>query len=51
MWQEGPAAAGSIRREGSGLKGLPEERAVMLAEYIVEHEATVRRAAQVFHIS
>lgn len=33
------------------MKGLPEERAVVLAEYIVEHEATVRRTAQVFHIS
>ena len=33
------------------MKGLPEERAVLLAEYIVEHEATVRRTAQVFHIS
>ena len=33
------------------MKGLPEERAVALAEYIVEHEATVRRTAQVFHIS
>jgi putative DeoR family transcriptional regulator (stage III sporulation protein D) len=36
---------------GVGLKGLPEERAVALAEYIVEHEATVRQTAQVFHIS
>ena len=33
------------------MKGLPEERAIRLAEYIVEHEATVRRTAQVFHIS
>lgn len=33
------------------MKGLPEERAVRLAEYIVEHEATVRQTAQVFHIS
>ena len=33
------------------MKGLPEERAVALAEYIVEHEATVRQTAQVFHIS
>ncbi len=33
------------------MKGLPEERAIKLAEYIVEHEATVRRTAEVFHIS
>ena len=33
------------------MKGLPEERAVVLAEYIVEHEATVRQTARVFHIS
>ncbi|MEG1991419.1 MAG: sporulation transcriptional regulator SpoIIID [Christensenella sp.] len=33
------------------MKGLPEERAVALALYIVEHNATVRCAAKEFHIS
>jgi len=33
------------------LKGLPEERAVMLAQYIIEEEATVRQAAARFGIS
>ena len=33
------------------MKGLPEERAVTLALYIVETGSTVRRAAQEFHIS
>jgi len=33
------------------LKGLPEERAVALAEYIIKNNATVRDAASVFHIS
>lgn len=33
------------------MKGLPEERAVMLAQYIVEHNATVRQAAAVFAVS
>jgi putative DeoR family transcriptional regulator (stage III sporulation protein D) len=33
------------------LKGLPEERAVSLAAYIIENNATVRKAATVFHIS
>lgn len=28
-----------------------DERAVRLAEYIIEHDATVRAAAQEFHIS
>jgi len=53
MWQDrfpargrGPHPQGGVR-----LKGLPEERAVTLAEYIVEHKATVRQAAQVFCIS
>ncbi|MEG2203903.1 MAG: sporulation transcriptional regulator SpoIIID, partial [Oscillospiraceae bacterium] len=30
------------------MKGLPEERAVALALYIVENNATVRQAAKVF---
>lgn len=38
-------------REGVILKGLPEERAVTLGLYIIEHNATVRQAAKVFHIS
>lgn len=33
------------------MKGLPEERAVTLAQYIIENDATVRQTAQVFHIS
>jgi len=33
------------------VKGLPEERAVELAQYIVEHKATVRQAAGVFAVS
>lgn len=33
------------------MKGNPEERAVLLGEYIVEHGATVRQAAAVFKIS
>lgn len=33
------------------MKGLPEERAVALAEYIIKNNATVRDAASVFHIS
>ena len=36
---------------GLNLKGLPEERAVMLAEYIIENNATVRCAAKAFGIS
>ncbi len=33
------------------MKGLPEERAVGLAHYIIENCATVRQAAGVFGIS
>ena len=33
------------------MKGLPEERAVSLAAYIIENNATVRKAATVFQIS
>lgn len=33
------------------MKGLPEERAIDLALYIVENNATVRQAAQKFGIS
>lgn len=33
------------------MKGLPEERAIMLARYIVESNATVRQAAKKFGIS
>ncbi|MCL2035419.1 MAG: sporulation transcriptional regulator SpoIIID [Oscillospiraceae bacterium] len=33
------------------MKGLPEERAVSLALYIIEHNATVRQTAKKFNIS
>jgi len=33
------------------LKGLPEERAVQLAHYIIENNATVRQTAKKFNIS
>ena len=33
------------------MKGLPEERAVALALYIIENNATVRQAAKVFGVS
>lgn len=33
------------------MKGLPEERAIRLAQYIVEQGATVRQAAAQFGIS
>ena len=33
------------------MKGLPEERAILLAEYIIDNNATVRIAAAVFGVS
>lgn len=33
------------------MKGLPEERAIRLAQYIVEEGATVRQAAKKFGVS
>lgn len=33
------------------MKGLPEERAVQLAQYIIESNATVRQTAKKFNIS
>lgn len=33
------------------LKGLPEERAILLAQYMIENEATVRQTATKFGIS
>lgn len=33
------------------MKGLPEERAIQLAEYIIDNNATVRSAAAVFGVS
>ena len=33
------------------MKGLPEERAVAAAEYIIENKATVRSAARRFGVS
>ena len=35
----------------AAMKGLPEERAVLLGRYIAENGATVRKAAKVFQIS
>lgn len=37
--------------EGRRVKGLPEDRAVRLAQYIIEKDATVRQAAKSFSIS
>lgn len=37
--------------EGVILKGLPEERAVTLGLYIIDHNATVRQAAKQFAVS
>ena len=39
------------KRGGVTVKGMPEERAVTLARYIVENKATVRQAAKAFDIS
>lgn len=33
------------------MKGLPEERAILLAHYIIEKSATVRDAGEKFNIS
>lgn len=33
------------------MKGMPEERAIRLAQYIIDKEATVRQAAAQFGIS
>ena len=33
------------------MKGLPEERAILLAQFIIENNATVRQAAKAFDIS
>ena len=33
------------------MKGLPEERTIRLAQYIIEEKATVRRAAAQFGVS
>ncbi len=33
------------------MKGDPEERALRLGEYIVEHKSTVRSTAQIFGVS
>ena len=37
--------------EGTHLKGLPEERAITFAHYMIEHHTTVRATAKEFHIS
>ncbi len=33
------------------MKGLPEERAIILAQYIIKNKSTVRDAAKMFNIS
>ncbi len=33
------------------MKGLPEERAILLANYIIENKTTVRSTAKKFNIS
>lgn len=33
------------------MKGLPEERAALLAQYIIENNSTVRQTASIFGIS
>lgn len=33
------------------MKGMPEERALVLAAYIIENNATVRQTAKVYNIS
>lgn len=33
------------------MKGMPEDRAAVLAQYIIENKATVRAAAKQFNIS
>lgn len=33
------------------MKGLPEERAITFAQYIIENNTTVRAVAKEFHIS
>lgn len=33
------------------MKGLPEERAVALAEYIIKNNSTVRETAKIFRVS
>ena len=37
--------------EGLCLKGLPEERAIVFAHYIIDHNTTVRATAKEFKIS
>ena len=39
------------QRGGNILKGLPEDRAVRFAQYIIENGATVRDTAREFKIS
>lgn len=41
------------KREGGAIivKGMPEERAIQLAQYMIENNATVRKTAKVFSIS
>jgi len=40
-----------IRLEGGAVKGIVEERAVELGEYIVQNKATVRSTAKKFGVS
>ena len=44
-------AENKMDRGGKRVKGLPEERAIQLAQYIIEQDATVRQAAGRFAIS
>ncbi len=41
---------GQERRQRA-LKGLPEERAIQLAQYIIEQDTTVRQTAKQFSVS
>ena len=44
-------AENKMDRGGKRVKGLPEERVIQLAQYIIEQDATVRQAAGRFAIS
>lgn len=39
------------RKVGGRMKDYIEKRAVELAQYIIEHNATVRKTAKIFNIS
>ena len=51
-WGRGTySGTSTLWREGAVMKGDPEQRALLLGEYIVEHGATVRAAARAFGCS